>query len=65
MTSSDIEEIKTKLQNVKIISLDTNTIKFSNTMPINTLISFLGKYNIEKLRIEEATLEDMFFHYYK
>ena len=65
VTSSDIEEIKTKLQNVKIISLDTNTIKFSNTMPINTLISFLGKYNIEKLRIEEATLEDMFFHYYK
>ena len=48
-----------------IISEDKNTIKFGNDLPHNELIKKLSKYNIERILIEEATLEDLFLHYYK
>ena len=36
-----------------------------NNLEVDKLIKILGKYNIDKLLIEEATLEDIFLHYYK
>ena len=64
ITSPEIKDIIEDL-NIEIISEDENTIKFANNMQHNELIKRLAKYNIEKILIEEATLEDMFLHYYK
>ena len=48
-----------------IISKNSDTIKFKNKLSINLLIEKLSKYKIDKLLIEEATIEDIFLHYYK
>lgn len=55
---------------IKDLNLDekqkeNNTIKFKNELEINNLIKKISNYKIDKLLIEEATLEDMFLHYYK
>lgn len=42
-----------------------NSIRFKNELSANELISKLSNYKIDKLFIEEATLEDIFLHYYK
>lgn len=42
-----------------------NTIRFKNGLSSDKLIKSLAKYKIEKILIEEATLEDVFLHYYK
>lgn len=44
---------------------DENTIKFKNEIPSDKLIKIVAKYQIDHILIEEATLEDLFFHYYK
>lgn len=44
---------------------DEKTIRFKNQLPFDKLIKTLAKYKIDKLLIEEATLEDIFLHYYK
>ena len=49
---------------MKVISKEGNTIKFSNRLSYNELIKKLSKYDIEKLLIEEAIIEDMFLNYY-
>ncbi len=64
ITSKEIKDIVDDLK-VKVISKEANTIKFGNDLPHNELIKKLSKYNIERILIEEATLEDMFLHYYK
>ena len=64
ITSKEIKEIVSDLK-VKVISKEANTIKFGNDLPHNELIKKLSKYNIERILIEEATLEDLFLHYYK
>ena len=43
---------------------ENNQIRFKNETEIDLLIKKLSKYQIDKLLIEEATLEDMFLHYY-
>lgn len=63
ITSKDIEKIIDKL-GLKIVSKN-NTIKFKNTLNVNELLNVLSNYEIEKLLIEEATIEDIFLHYYK
>lgn len=62
--SSEIEKIIKELK-VEVETLDEKTIKFKNTLDSNDLIKILSKYEIEKLLIEEPTLEDIFLHYYK
>lgn len=62
--SREIETIIKDLK-IEIISHEENTIKFKNTLNIDTLIKKISHYEIEKLLIEEATLEDLFLHYYK
>jgi len=62
--SNDIDKIKKEL-NLKIIFEYENTIKFMNNLSPNEIISKISKYNINKLLIEEATIEDLFIEYYK
>lgn len=64
ITSNEIENIITEL-NLKIYDREDNTIKFANEIESDILIKKLSKYKIDKLLIEEPTLEDMFLHYYK
>ena len=64
VTSFDVEKIIKDL-GIKVISRDENTIRFSNKMLYDELIKKLSKFKIEKILIEEATLEEMFMHYYK
>ena len=62
--SRDINEIKKEL-NLKIKEEYSNSIKFINNMNINDLIKKLSKYQIDKMLIEEVSLEDMFTNYYR
>lgn len=62
--SNDIEKIKKELK-LKIISESDNTIKFLNDKNINEIIKQISKYELNKLLIEEVSIEDMFIEYYK
>lgn len=64
ITSNDIENIIKDLK-LDITPNNDNTIKFKNNIETNKLINKLSKYNIDNLLIEEASLEDIFLHYYK
>ncbi|MBQ3511624.1 MAG: ABC transporter ATP-binding protein [Bacilli bacterium] len=64
ITSKEIDKIGKEL-NVKVEKIDSETIKFKNTLASNELIKILSKYEIKKLLIEEPSLEDVFLHYYK
>lgn len=64
VTSNQVSDIEKEL-NIDIISKDENTIQFGNSLPHDELIKKLSKYKIDRILIEEATLEDMFLHYYK
>jgi ABC-2 type transport system ATP-binding protein len=77
----DVKEIKNKnLTNITIESNDVlkikeqlnldcevidNKIIFKNEDNFNNLLKKLIKYDIKKILIEEPTLEDIFYHYYK
>lgn len=62
--SPEIEKIINRLK-LNVISKENNTIKFKNELTSNLLIKELSKFQIERILIEEATLEDIFLHYYK
>ncbi len=64
ITSDEIKSIVKDL-NTEIEYIDTNTIKFKNTISADTLIKKLSKYTIDNILIEEATLEDIFMYYYR
>lgn len=64
ITSEQAKEIKKELK-INTVLEDGNTIKFGNNLPHDELIKKLSKYKIDRILIEEATLEDMFLHYYK
>lgn len=62
--SNDIVKIIFDLK-LDIKPNEENTIKFKNEISSNKLIKVIAKYKIDKLLIEEATLEDIFLYYYK
>ena len=62
--SDDVKKIEKDL-NVNVNYVDKTTIKFKNQMLPDELMKKLLKYKIDKLLIEEASLEDIFLHYYK
>lgn len=62
--SNNLESIISKLE-LDEYEENNNTIRFKNNMNSNDLIKILSEFNIERLLIEEATLEDVFLHYYK
>ena len=64
LQSKQNTEILTKL-NVVNISEDKNIIKFKIDMGHNKLLKTLAMFEIDKILIEEATLEDILLHYYK
>lgn len=64
ITSDEIDALSKDLK-LEVISRENNTIKFRNTMSSDSLIKKVAKYKIDKILIEEATLEDIFLHYYK
>ena len=64
LTSTQAEAIIKDLK-VNVISKEENTIRFGNNLPDDELIKKLAQYKIDRILIEEATLEDMFLHYYK
>ena len=63
ITSNEIDKIKEEL-NLKIVKEEENTVTFINDLDTNSLISKLSKYNVERLLIEEISLEDLFINYY-
>lgn len=48
-----------------IIEKRDNTIKFLYNGNINELINIVSKVNIDKITIEEPSIEELFMHYYK
>jgi ABC-2 type transport system ATP-binding protein len=62
--SKDIDEIKKELK-LKIKEENSIETIFYNDLDTNTLLKKLSKYNIDKLLIEEVTLEDLFSKYYR
>ena len=62
--SDEVKKIEKDLK-VNVNYVDKTTIKFKNQMLPNELMKKLLKYKIDKLLIEEASLEDIFLHYYK
>ena len=64
ITSSQIKEIKEDLK-VDVILKEGNTMKFGNNLLPDKLIKKLSKYTIDRILIEEATIEDIFLHYYQ
>jgi len=64
ITSEQSQEIVNDLK-VNPVSESENTIKFGIQVANDVFIQQLSKYKIDRILIEEATLEDMFLHYYK
>ena len=64
VTSEQVKDIEKDLKQ-NVISKNEKTIKFANSISHDELIKSLSKYKIDRILIEEATLEDMFLHYYK
>lgn len=64
ISSSDIDKIKKDLK-LEIKEESKNEIKFINNMDSNELIKRLSNYKIDKLLIENISLEDLFSNYYK
>lgn len=62
--SKDISKIINDLK-LDVDVKDKNMIRFKNKLSSDKLIKSLSKYKIDKILIEEATLEDVFLHYYK
>ncbi len=64
ISSKDIHKIKKELK-CKIISEKENEIVFLNNIDPNSLLKILSKYQLDKLIIQEISLEDLFMNYYK
>ena len=64
ITSNYCDQIIKDLK-LQTISHIENTIVFKNILDSNSLLKSLVKYDIEKIYIESASLEDIFLHYYK
>ena len=64
ISSKDINKIKKDLK-LKVIKESKSMVTFINNLDSNTLIKKLSKYDIDKILIEELSLEDMFINYYK
>lgn len=64
INSDDIKKIKKEL-GLKVIFEDENKAKFINNLSPDILIEKLSKFKIDKLLIEEVSIEDLFIEYYK
>lgn len=64
VASKDISSIKKELK-LEVVSEKDNEVKFINDKDVDSIIKILSKYSIDKLLIEEISLEDLFINYYK
>ena len=64
ISSIEIEQIKRELK-LKVIKEYNDETTFLNDLKPNELLKLLSKYKIERLLIQEITLEDLFMNYYK
>ena len=64
ITSEDNEKIKEAL-NLETYELGKNTIRFKYDKDVNSLLSVLTNFNIDRMLIEEPTIEELFMHYYR
>ena len=64
ISSSEINKIKKDLK-LEIKDESKSEVKFINNMDTNELIKKLSNYKIDKLLIENISLEDLFSNYYK
>ena len=64
VSSDEVDALVTEL-GVKVLSREEDTVRFANHFPDDELIKRLSKFSIRKILIEEATLEEMFMHYYE
>ena len=64
ISSKDIDNIKKDL-NLKIVKEINDEVTFINDIEPNLLIKKLSKYEINKMLINEISLEDLFINYYK
>lgn len=62
--SLDIDRIISKL-NIKDYEQTANQIRFKNSLSPNELICELKEFDISRILIEEAPIEDIFLNYYK
>lgn len=64
ITSVECERIIEDLK-VNIINRLDDTFVFRNSLPVNELLKKLVNYDISQIYIEQASLEDIFLHYYE
>lgn len=62
--SGEIQEIIKDLK-LNVQANEENWVRFKNEVSSDKLIKSLANYKIDKILIEEATLEDVFLHFYK
>ena len=62
--TQNVEKIIAELK-LKVISENENEIEFVYSDDINSLLQVFSKYKIDKLTLEEPSLEEIFIHYYK
>lgn len=65
VSSEEIDKILRDLNIKDATKLNDTTIKFKNDIEVDSLIKNLANYKIDNLLIEEATLEELFMHYYQ
>lgn len=64
ITSPEKAEIVQELS-AEIISSEEDTIKFKTELSAEKLIQSLAKHKLDKILIEEPTIEELFMHYYE
>lgn len=64
ITSADNEKIKEALD-LETYELGKNTIRFKYDKDVNSLLRVLTNFNIDRILIEEPTIEEIFMHYYR
>lgn len=64
INSVDNEKIKDALD-LETYELGKNTIRFKYDKDVNSLLRVLTNFNIDRMLIEEPTIEEIFMHYYR
>ena len=63
--SKDVKKISLPLKDMRIKSMNDDELVFMYKGDINKIIRVLTEYKIDKLLIEEPTIDEIFMHYYK
>ncbi|MGM9941978.1 MAG: ATP-binding cassette domain-containing protein [Bulleidia sp.] len=58
-------DVIVKAVNAEVLNRDGNTVRFKYDRDINTLIGILAEYPVDRLQIEEPSIDDIFMHYYQ